>query len=147
MTMSDMISELDFFTSAIQAGAILAGFCGTFLAFRIQREAEFYRTPEKSYKQQWFSIAFILIIFGTLVSVIFGVVFPLLKLANICPSISPSVVVGGFFAAIILIAGYFLVELLHYHLFDRFDREWQREVPVAGITIFLAAVSILWGIF
>lgn len=31
--------------SLLQAGAILAGFCGTFLAFRIQREASYYRQP------------------------------------------------------------------------------------------------------
>ena len=32
-----------FFAEVLSAGAILCGFCGTFLSFRIQREAGYYR--------------------------------------------------------------------------------------------------------
>ena len=35
----------NFFESALNAGAILTGFCGTFLVFRIEREAGFFRAP------------------------------------------------------------------------------------------------------
>ena len=32
-----------FYTATLSAGAILTGFCGTFLSFRLQREANYYR--------------------------------------------------------------------------------------------------------
>lgn len=34
-----------FFSASLSAGSILAGFCGTFLSFRIQREATYFRQP------------------------------------------------------------------------------------------------------
>jgi hypothetical protein len=37
-----MDNEHQFFGAVVDAGAILAGFCSTFLVFRIQREANYY---------------------------------------------------------------------------------------------------------
>ena len=37
-----MVSD-QLFPAALSAGAILSGFCGTFLTFRVQREANYYR--------------------------------------------------------------------------------------------------------
>lgn len=39
------MDPMSLYSSLLSAGAILAGFCGTFLAFRIQREANYYRQP------------------------------------------------------------------------------------------------------
>ncbi len=39
------IDPYSFYTATLSAGAILMGFYGTFLAFRIQREANYYRQP------------------------------------------------------------------------------------------------------
>src|SRR5437667_344489 len=48
-------SDCEFFQSVLTAGAIISGFCGSFLVFRIQREAEYYRVPGKHWNQQHFT--------------------------------------------------------------------------------------------
>jgi hypothetical protein len=91
-----MADEQTFYAAVLSAGAILTGFSGTFLQFRIQREANYYRQPVLSYvegaeqgKAQdvpiglvHFTGAFLLIIVSTLMAVTFGFVFPLLALAQ-----------------------------------------------------------------
>ena len=76
-----------FFATLLTAGAILSGFCGTFLAFRIQSEANYYRQPALSFERgeardisidlTHFTSAFLLLILATLCAVIFGFVLPL----------------------------------------------------------------------
>ena len=66
----------------LTAGAILSGFCGTFLAFRIQREAAYYRQPAVDYHGNkgkdvyigltHFTSAFLLLALATVCSVTFG---------------------------------------------------------------------------
>lgn len=41
--MSDAVSYKEFYEAVIASGSILAGFSGTFLQFRLQREASYYR--------------------------------------------------------------------------------------------------------
>lgn len=146
-----------FFEAIFAAGAILSGFCGTFLVFRIQREANYYRQPVLDFrrkeaksvdiKSQQFSSAFFLLILTSLFSVVFGFVIPLLALAGSAWAMEQTKwVVGGLLAALIWLAAYFFDELVHYHILrpkvicewsDRFcqkvlkrrpsDKEWCRE--------------------
>src|SRR5260370_7129474 len=81
------------------AGAILTGFNGTFVSFRIQREANYYRQPVATFKEgsesgrgqdayiglSHFTSSFFLIIVGALCSAIFGVLLPLLALSPCDP--------------------------------------------------------------
>lgn len=150
---------LAFYESIIGAGAILSGFCGTFLSFRIQREANYYRQPVVSFEQEkakdiyvgltHFSSAFLLLILGTICSVIFGFLLPLFALAGwVWPLGHRNVVVGGLVAALILVATYFLDELVHYKILSsrllNDVNEWRREsfVWVGGILIAATAFYI-----
>jgi hypothetical protein len=119
-----------FFEAIFAAGAILSGFCGTFLVFRIQREANYYRQPVLDFrlkaarsvdiKRQQFSSAFLLLILASLFSVVFGFVIPLLALAGSAWAMEQTKwVVGGLLAALILLAAYFFDELVHYHIFRK----------------------------
>jgi hypothetical protein len=105
-----------FFEAAIDAGAILTGFYATFLVFRIQREAEYYRSKGK----QQFSASLLLLILGMSVTAVMCVGFPLLRLANpefaSVGALKSNIVVRGFIASGILAAGYFLIELIHYRI-------------------------------
>jgi len=121
-----------FFSAVISAGAILSGFCGTFLAFRIQREAGYYRQSEdKAGNLSHFTSSLLLLILATISSIFFGVLIPLFALAD--PSLgvgSVPLVVAGLVAAIVLILGYFFNELFHYHVFKFLNNtsgEWKRE--------------------
>ena len=93
-----MPNSQTFYAAVLSAGAILTGFSGTFLQFRIQREANYYRQPVLSYVEDAavgkaqdifgrdpFTGAFLLIIVSTLMAVAFGFVFPLLALAEMAP--------------------------------------------------------------
>ena len=108
-----------FFETIISAGAILSGFCGTFLAFRIQREASYYSQPALSFDRQeakdvlirmtHFTSAFFLLLLGTFSALVFGFLFPLLALAGSAWILArPGLVVGGLVAALVLIGGYSL---------------------------------------
>jgi|SRR5215472_6909385 len=140
-----------FFESIISAGAVLSGFCGTFLAFKIQREASYYRQPVLDFDRaeskdvfiglSHFSSAFLLLITGTFCSVIFGFVLPLFALAGSVWILSnPAIVVAGMMSALIVIGAYFLAELVHFGVLngrllnDR--REWGSEsgIVIGGIT-------------
>jgi hypothetical protein len=80
-----------FFAASLSAGAILTGFCGTFLSFRIQREANYCRQPVLDFQSgtakdvciglSHFSSSFLLLILASLLAVAFGFVSPLLALA------------------------------------------------------------------
>jgi hypothetical protein len=111
-----------FFEAALTAGAILSGFCATFLVFRIQREAAYYRQPVADYRERkgidvfigltHFSSAFLLLSLAAVCSATFGFVFPLLALSGSeWIAERPRLVVGGMVGALVLIAAYILDEL------------------------------------
>jgi hypothetical protein len=147
-----------FFESIIGAGAILSGFCGTFLAFRIQRESNYYRQPAVSFELEQgkdvfigrtcFSPAFKLLVFGTICSVVFGFLLPLLALAG-CAWVTSKqrLVVAGLIATVVLIGAYFLAELVHYQIlntrFLRGKRKKGDERLVVYIGLFIALVLSL----
>jgi hypothetical protein len=100
-----------------------------------------------------FSSAFLLLITGTLSSVIFGFLLPLFALAGSVWILSnPSVVAAGLVFTIILIAAYFFTELVHYGVLNRRllndAREWGGEsaIVIGGITCSVvgAVVAYLW---
>jgi hypothetical protein len=108
---------VSFYGSVLSAGSIIAGFCGLFLLFRIQREADFLRQPGKLHYQQHFTSSMFLIILATICAFVFGVWFPLLGLAGSpCPLLHPPVIVGGLIGASLLLAAYVLDELVHYEI-------------------------------
>jgi hypothetical protein len=146
-----------FYESVIGAGAILSGFCGTFLSFRIQREANYHRQPAVSFDKDaakevyvgltHFTSAFALLALGSVCSVIFGFLIPLFGIAGLpwAPR-NAAVVVGGLAAALVLIAAYFIDELVHYRILRMGRlvddaREWRGEslVVAAGVAGAIAA--------
>ena len=147
-----------FFGSVLSAGAILSGFCGTFLVFRIQREAAYYRQPVVDYHEEkgkdvfigltHFTSAFLLLVLATVCSATFGFVFPLLALSGSAwISARPGLVVGGMVAALLLIAAYFLDELIHYQILQKLGsdaREWNREWWVVSLGVLSAVVAVCW---
>jgi len=154
------ISAKDFYTAVLAAGAILTGFSGSFLQFRIQRESNYYRQPAVSYEENkgrdvfiglsHFSGSFFLIICAIVLEMIFGFCLPLLALANAdLSAANPKIIAAGLIAALIFLLGYFAAELVHYEIInvkllnDR--REWGRQWPLVISTFvvaLLAAVSI-----
>jgi hypothetical protein len=141
-----------FFSACLSAGAILTGFCGTFLAFRIQREASYYRQPAVDFTSEkgkdvylglsHFSSPFLLLIVASLLAVTFGFALPLLALADI--QVRRDVVVAGILAALVFLVGYFACELRHYGILNQRllnDRdEWGRAWGTVCIT---AAAALL----
>jgi hypothetical protein len=148
-----------FYESVLGAGAILSGFCGTFLSFRIQREANYHRQPAVSFDAgdakdvfiglTHFTSSFFLLILGTLCSVVFGFLLPLFGIAGL--SLAPrnvGVVVGGLSAALVLIAAYFLDELVHYGILRvgrllNDAREWRGESIIVAIGVMGAVIAYL----
>ena len=158
--------DKDFYTAALTAGAIAIGFSGTFLQFRIQREANYYRQPVASFEKaislkkgegkpgekagtdafvglSHFSSSFLLIILGVLIQVVFGFCLPLMALAN--PNFaytSPRVVAAGLVVGLVVVLGYFACELIHYQVLSNRllndEKEWGKEWPVVGMTLVLA---------
>lgn len=149
--------ERVFFQDIISAGAILAGFCSTFLAFRIEREAQYYRQPVLSYgrgdaRDIYIGLAhltssFLLISLAAVFSIVFGFLLPLFALAGASGGfISPALVVGGLVAALVLLAGYFVSEMWHLGILPpkplaEDAREWRRELPIVIGTVVLAVVG------
>lgn len=132
----------DFFSSALSAGAILTGFCGTFLSFRIQREANYHRQPAVDFRSglgrdvyiggSHFSSGFLMLILASLVTMTFGFILPLLALSGTMSEvISVRVVSGGLLSGLVLICGYFVVELRHYRILSNRlisdGAEWGRQ--------------------
>ena len=156
-----------FYTDILTAGAILTGFSGTFLQFRIQREASYFRQPvlkffdhdECNYGRgvdaevnlSHLSAAFLRIIFSTLSSMIFGFVLPLAVKIDVLV-ISKKAIVAGLFISVAFLIGYFISELHHYRVF-RFlkndSAEWLRQIPVLAASVVLATIGGLFafGVF
>jgi hypothetical protein len=149
-----------FLEAVITAGAILAGFCSSFLAFRIQREANYYRQPVLSYERgqgrdvylglTHFTSSFLLIILAAACSMSFGFVLPLLALAtDFGGSVIRGLVVGGLVAALILVAGYFWDELVHYEilrghlLLDLREKRKERPIMIGTLTAALVVPTLL----
>jgi hypothetical protein len=116
-----------FYEAAITASAILSGFNGTFLSFRIQREANYYRQPVLDFKEKrgvdagiglsQFNSSLLLIILGTLCSMMFGVFMPLAALSRwgrYTPN--PALILAGIVASGVLVMAYFFNELIHYKI-------------------------------
>jgi hypothetical protein len=150
--------ERSFYESIISAGAILSGFCGTFLSFRITREASYYRQAVCDFDLEkardvfvgltHFSSPLFLLILGTLCSVSFGFVIPLFALAGVSGLlIHPNLVVAGLVGALVLIAAYFIDELVHYRVISTrlLDdaREWRAELPIVLGGILIALILAL----
>lgn len=147
-----------FFESVIGAGAILSGFCGTFLAFRIQREAAYYRQPVVDFESgsardihiglTHFTPPFLLLVLATAAALAFGFIAPLLAIAGLRgPLISIPAVVSGLVAAVTLLVGYFTAELVHYDVISskllNDVREWRKGRCVVVITV---ALTVLLGV-
>jgi hypothetical protein len=154
-------STKSFFETVLNAGAILSGFCATFLAFRIQREAAYYRQAAVDFREgkgkdvfiglTHFTSPFLLLLLATVCSAIFGFVFPLLALSGSAWVVSrPRLVVGGMFAALMLIGAYFLDELVHYRILSgglvNDAREWKVEwwIVIVGILAAISCVTYFW---
>jgi hypothetical protein len=144
-----------FFRDIIAAGAIIAGFCGTFLAFRIQREASYYRQPHLDRKEgaidiyiglTQFNSSFLLIILAALSAIVCGFLIPLFGLSGkVWWFVTPWFAVSGLLSALVLLAGYFLDELVHYEIIWKKWRPatsgWRRECPIVAITLLVAAAA------
>lgn len=152
------IEPQNFFAAALGAGAILSGFCGTFLSFRIQRESAYYRQPVLDYTSgeakdvyiglSHFTSSFLLLILASVVSIIFGVVLPLIAMAgaNLIWQ-SPKIIVAGLIASTVLITGYFVCELVHYGILNRNllhdPGEWGRSRKTVGVTILSSLLAVV----
>lgn len=136
--------DLEWFGIILTAGSILVGFCSTFLAFRIGREADYFRQNN----QQHFTSAFFLIIVSTISSGVFGVVLPLLALIEVkCILDSPKFVVAGMIGSAILVAAYFVDELKHYGVLDKLDCcGWRNEwwIVVCGVVLSVIIFLLIW---
>lgn len=144
-----------FFSASLSAGAILTGFCGTFLSFRIQREANYYRQPVVDFESEQakdipiglshFTSSFLLLIVASLLSVVFGFMLPLFALAG--TTVSKQVVVAGITAAVIFVVAYFACEMVHYGVLNQrllHDRsEWGRSMGIVVFAFLAAAASVL----
>jgi hypothetical protein len=131
----------DFYSAVLTAGSVLTGFCGTFLQFRIQREANYYRQPVVSYDLvsnealgtdayiglSHFTFAFLLSILATLFALCFGFVFPLIALVKRADFVTPELIMWGLFGSLILLIASFGAELIHYEILPGFVRDYLRE--------------------
>jgi hypothetical protein len=157
-----MLDSQTFYATVLSAGAILTGFSGTFLQFRIQREANYYRQPVLSYVEgkmageaqdvyiglTHFTGAFLLIIISTLMSMAFGLVFPLLALVEMTPQfVNPKFIALGLLSTLSPLVGYFLTELIHYDILTtrlvHDISEFRRELP--GVIVGLGGIALCWA--
>jgi hypothetical protein len=145
-----------FYEAALTAGSILSGFIGTFLNFRIQREANYYRQPVLNFRPDCkeglgqdvpvglshFTSSFALIILASVSSVFFGVFWPLAALAQWGRFMtSPAPILGGIVWSIVLVGAYFADELFHYQIVFRWDvTGWKREWGIVASGILCAAL-------
>jgi hypothetical protein len=150
-----MSLEETFFSGALTAGAILTGFCGTFLSFRIQREANYYRQPVVDFATETakdvhvglshFSTSFLILIVATIVTMLFGTVLPLLALSGLLGNlITTKFVCSGILSGLALLGGYFWIELLHYNILSNRllhdSAEWGGESLAAVISLLMTAI-------
>jgi len=144
------------FAAFLSAGAILSGFCGTFLSFRIQREANYHRQPVLDFDTEsakdvsiglsHFSSSFFILIIASIVTAVFGLVIPLLLLSGVIIDEFPiQIISAGLLAGLVLICGYFLVELRHYNIISNrlmHDKaEWGRQRATVA-TLIAVAVAV-----
>jgi len=138
-----------FYDAALTAGSILSGFLGTFLSFRIQREASYYRQPGQKLKESilidlsQFPISLLLILLGTVCSVVFGIITPLLASAHAERVFSPITTLAGIIASLILAGAYFFAEMFHYRMFRICDKEWRQEGWIVTCGIVLAVLPFI----
>lgn len=145
-----------FFDSVFDAGTILCGFCGTFLSFRIQREATYYRQPALNFESAeakdifigltHFTVAFLLLILATVSATIFGFILPLFAIAGARWVLNrPNLVLSGLVATVVLLCAYYWAELAHYQIVSRkltHDKdEWRGECLIAILGISLGLIS------
>lgn len=157
------IEPLRFFEAIINAGAILAGFCGTFLAFRIQREANYYRQPVLDYEKgkakdifiglTHFTSAFLLLMLATVCAFFFGFIIPLLAIAGSSWALAQiTLVVSGLIASLVFVIAYFLDELIHYRVLSvnlvNDAREWKREwaIVIGALIIALVCAILIYSV-
>jgi hypothetical protein len=159
-----MTSEAQsFFSSVLSAGAILTGFCGTFLSFRIQREANYYRQPVVDFESgeakdvlvglTHFSSSFCILVVASLAAAFFGFLLPVLALSGaIGSAIWIKIVSGGLLSSLLLVIGYFWIELRHYNivsnrlLHDRAEWGRQRTSLIAFAALAVGAFALIVGI-
>jgi uncharacterized membrane protein HdeD (DUF308 family) len=147
-----------FFPAALSAGAILSGFCGTFLAFRLQREASYYRQVALDFERReardipigltHFTSALLLLILATICAATFGFIFPLLALhGSDWFAARAGYVVGGMIGSLILLCAYFTDELIHYRIITgrlaHDAREWKSEWWLVAIGVLAAIASVI----
>ena len=145
------VEDREFYMAALTAGSILSGFIGTFLNFRIQREANYYRQPVPDFDSEQardvfinrsrFPLSLVLILLGAVCSITCGVFLPLAALARwVQLTVTPASILAGLVAATILVAAYFFAEMFHYGMLRINRPEWSREGWIAAGAIPLAAV-------
>jgi hypothetical protein len=140
-----------FYEAALTAGAILSGFIGTFLNFRIEREASYFRSPQGTMRnQQHFTSSFFLIITSAICSVVFGIVLPLFALAQGDRfAVSPATILAGIIGSLVVVGANFFDELFHYEIICKPDCEgWKRElwIVVGGVLLAACAFTITFCI-
>ena len=130
-----MTSDRDFFQSVLTAGAIISGFCGSFLVFRIQREASYFRYPGLGDRnQQHLTPSLLLLIVATLALSVFSVCLPLLALAGrypqwLGPDLRPTLLVWGLTFSIFTLGAYVVDELVHYRILCPLRKVRERRAP------------------
>jgi hypothetical protein len=142
------------FGDALAGGAILTGFCGTFLSFRIQREANYYRQVALNFVTReardvpmglsHFSAGFLILILASIANLFFGTALPLLGLSGLGGKwITMKLTAAGLFGGLALLVGYFWIELIHYNIVPKQllhdTAEWKREGPIVIAFVVIAA--------
>jgi len=132
-----------FYEAALTAGAILSGFIGTFLSFRIQREASYFRFPGgRNRNQQHFTSSLFLIIVSAISSVLFGVLLPLFALAQGDHfAVTAATILAGIIGSLVVVGAYFFDELFHYRILFKADPEWKNEIWIVVGGILLASCA------
>jgi uncharacterized BrkB/YihY/UPF0761 family membrane protein len=147
-----MVEDKDFYTAVLTAGPILTGFSGSFLQFRIQREAGYYRQPspdgrDNALNLTHFTASFLLIICCTMLALIFGFLLPLAHIGGLLRLPSRGIVVSGLFASMAFLIGYFVSEMIHYDIRPNKLKndaiEWQRQRWIIGLTLLFAVLLAL----
>jgi hypothetical protein len=133
------MSDLDrgFYQAVLTAGAILAGFCGTFLVFRIEREANYYRTLGKHFNEQHLTSSLLVLIISAVSAFFFGVGWPLVVLSkNSAGQGSRMWITGGLIFALMTLGVYVLDELVHYRiLIPSYERKRKRTRRLRRIIV------------
>lgn len=134
----------------------MAGFIGTFLVFRIQREAGYFRQPgpdgDDAKNLSHLTPSFLPLLLAAGCASIFGVGLPLWALgAGWNGQSGRGWIVGGLFASMLLVATYVAVEMVHYDIrpnkLEGDREEWRRAVPLLAIGALLAVTATGWAVW